>query len=98
MIGYAFCGSFCTHKKSLEQIKILKSKGYEILPIMSENVYGTDTYFGSASNLKKEVEELTQNKIIHTNNFGSGFLLFSISENVIGNKRILENKIYVEKR
>lgn len=66
MIGYAFCGSFCTHKKSLEQVKLLKKKGYEILPIMSENVYNTDTYFGSAKDLKSELEELTQNKIIHT--------------------------------
>ena len=66
MIGYAFCGSFCTHKKSLEQLKSLKIQGYDILPIMSENVYNTDTYFGTARELKEEVEKITGHKIIHT--------------------------------
>lgn len=66
MIGYAFCGSFCTHKRSLEELKKLKSLGYDILPIMSENVYNTDTYFGKAQDLIKEAESITENKVIHT--------------------------------
>ena len=66
MIGYAICGSFCTHKKSLEQLKLLKAKGYEILPIMSDNVYKTDTRFGTADQLIKNVEEITGNKVVHT--------------------------------
>ena len=66
MIGYAFCGSFCTHKRSLEELKRLKSLGYDILPIMSENVYNTDTYFGKAQDLIKEVESITENKVIHS--------------------------------
>ena len=66
MIGYAFCGSFCTHKRSLEELKKLKSLGYDILPIMSENVYNTDTYFGKAEDLIKEVERRTENKVIHS--------------------------------
>ena len=65
MIGYAFCGSFCTHKKSLEEMKGLISKGYDILPIMSENVYNTDTYFGNAKDLIEEVESLTSKRVIH---------------------------------
>ena len=66
MIGYAFCGSFCTHKRSIEQLKILKNSGYDILPIMSENVYNTDTYFGSCEALKYDVEKITGHDIIHT--------------------------------
>ena len=66
MIGYAFCGSFCTHKKSLEQLKKLKEQGLDILPIMSDNVYNLDTRFGSADNLKNNVEMITGNKIVHT--------------------------------
>ena len=66
MIGYAFCGSFCTHKKSLEQLKRLRQKGYEILPIMSDNVYSTDTYFGKSEDLIREVEEITGKKIVHS--------------------------------
>ena len=66
MIGYAFCGSFCTHKKSVDELKKLRAKGYEILPIMSNNVYETDTRFGAAKELIDTVEEITQNKVVHT--------------------------------
>ena len=66
MIGYAFCGSFCTHKKSIEELKKLRLQGYEILPIMSDNVFTMDTRFGKACDLIKTVEEITENKVIHT--------------------------------
>ncbi|MBQ9121175.1 MAG: dipicolinate synthase subunit B [Clostridia bacterium] len=66
MIGYAFCGSFCTHRIALEQMKILLSQGYEIQPIMSENVYTTDTRFGKASDLIETVETLCKREVIHT--------------------------------
>lgn len=66
MIGYAFCGSFCTHKRSIQELQKLKSQGYDILPIMSDNVYNTDTRFGTSKDLIKKVEEITGNKVIHT--------------------------------
>ena len=66
MIGYALCGSFCTHKKSVEELKNLISHGYDVLPIMSENVYSTDTRFGKAAELIETVEALTGKKVIHT--------------------------------
>ena len=49
-IGYAVCGSFCTHEKSIEVLKRLteKFKGAEIIPILSENTSSTDTKFGRA--------------------------------------------------
>ena len=66
MIGYAFCGSFCTHRVSLEILRVLLEKGLSILPIMSEAVYTTDTRFGSAKALKEEVRRLTGKDIVHT--------------------------------
>ena len=66
MIGYVFCGSFCTHRIALEQMKILLSQGYEIQPIMSENVYNTDTRFGRAKDLVDTVEALCKREVIHT--------------------------------
>ena len=66
MIGYAFCGSFCTHAQSLEELKKLKSQGYDILPIMSENVYSTSTRFGAAEDFIKKVEQITGREVIHT--------------------------------
>ena len=66
MIGYAFCGSFCTLKDSLAALEKLSNEGYEIQPIMSETVYSTDTRFFSKEDLCKKVRELTGRQIIHT--------------------------------
>lgn len=66
MIGYALCGSFCTHKRSLEVLRSLSEYGHELLPIVSENVYTTDTRFGKSSSLCEELTEITGKKIIHT--------------------------------
>ena len=65
MIGFAMCGSFCTHKKAIEQMRML-AKANTVLPIMSENVYSTDTYFGTSESLKNTVTEICGNEIIHT--------------------------------
>lgn len=66
MIGYAMCGSFCTHGDSLEALRSLISIGLEVQPIMSRAVYYTDTRFHLAEDLRCEVELLTGRKIIHT--------------------------------
>ena len=66
MIGFAMCGSFCTHKYALEQLEKLLDRGYEVLPIMSENVYCTDTRFGTAAQLVERVEALCGRSVIHT--------------------------------
>ena len=66
MIGYAFCGSFCTHKKSLNMLERLCLDGAEVVPIMSECVYTTDTRFGKAKDLIEKVEDLCKRKVIHT--------------------------------
>lgn len=65
-IGFALCGSFCTLNSVIEQIKALKELGYDVLPIMSETVYNTDTRFGKAEDFINRVEEISGNKIIHT--------------------------------
>lgn len=64
-VGYAFCGSFCTIKSSLEQLEKLSKHNIKIIPIMSEIVYTTDTRFGTSRELISKVEELCNHKIIH---------------------------------
>lgn len=64
-LGYAFCGSFCTIKKSLAALKELARNDIKIKQIMSQIVYNTDTRFGKAEDLIKEVEEICGEKIIH---------------------------------
>ncbi len=66
MLGYAFCGSFCTHAQALRELKKLIEEGYDIQPIMSDTVWMTDTRFGSANLLRDEVEELCKRSCIHT--------------------------------
>lgn len=66
MTGFAICGSFCNHKTTLEVLEKLISDGEEILPIMSETVYCTDTRFGTAENFIKSVQDMTGKKVIHT--------------------------------
>lgn len=65
-VGFALCGSFCTFSKVLPHISELKEKGAEIIPIMSEFAYKTDTRFGKAQDFRKKIEEICQNKILHT--------------------------------
>ena len=64
-LGYAFCGSFCTLKRSLEALRELARLGMDITPIMSPMVYTTDTRFGTAADLKKEVAAICNKDIIH---------------------------------
>ena len=58
MIGYAICGSFCTHSRSLEILEALTEKGYHILPILSEITTVTNTRFGKAAELVDRVERI----------------------------------------
>ncbi|MCQ2431194.1 MAG: dipicolinate synthase subunit B [Clostridia bacterium] len=66
MIGYAFCGSFCTHARSLDALKHLVAAGYEVQPIVSEHVYETDTRFGTAKELTEKLETLCSRPVLHT--------------------------------
>ena len=64
-IGYALCGSFCTFDSALAQMETL-AKTYEILPLMSQNAYATDTRFGPAQGWIDRVEKITGRQVIHT--------------------------------
>ena len=56
MIGYCFCGSFCTIAGSIKILRSLAAEGNQILPIMSDSVYTTDTRFGRAADTVRTVE------------------------------------------
>ena len=65
MIGFALCGSFCTHQEALEQLERLCA-AYPVQGIVSENVYRTDTRFGKACEICARIKELTGREVIHT--------------------------------
>ncbi len=65
-IGFAVCGSFCTHKAVVEQLYMLDNLGYDITPIVSEIVYSTDTRFGKAIDFIETIEKICKRDCIHT--------------------------------
>lgn len=65
-IGFVLTGSFCTFNKTIPQMKKLKEFGADIIPIMSNNSYNSDTKFGKAKDFIKQIEEICEKKIIHT--------------------------------
>lgn len=65
-IGFAITGSFCTFKKVIDELEHIKSSGANIVPIMSETAYKTDTRFGSCADFRTKIEGITGNEIIHT--------------------------------
>ena len=66
MIGYCFCGSFCTVPKSLGIMRNLAAEGNPLLPIMNDSVYSTDTRFGKAKDTVHTVEDICKVPVIHT--------------------------------
>lgn len=65
-IGYCFTGSFCTFSRSVKVLSDLVGSGHEVIPIMSENAYYTDTRFQKAEEFSARVEGLCGKSVIHT--------------------------------
>lgn len=64
-VGFAMCGSFCTHAKVLEALGELVKEYEMVIPIASEMSAFTDTRFGSADDLLERLEELTGNEVLY---------------------------------
>ncbi|HAH77983.1 MAG TPA: dipicolinate synthase subunit B [Ruminococcaceae bacterium] len=62
--GFAMCGSFCTFRQAIDELRHLCGEGYRILPVMSYNAFRTDTRFGRAEDFVWEVEDLCGRKVI----------------------------------
>ena len=65
-LGFALCGSFCTFEKAFEQMRRTAAAGYQLLPIMSNNAYETDTRIGRAADFIWEAEDICGRKVVHT--------------------------------
>ena len=65
-IGFAVCGSFCTFSKAVAALESLKLTEADIIPIMSETSYSTDTRFGTADSFRAAICSITGRDIIHT--------------------------------
>ena len=65
-LGFALCGSFCTHKEVLKELAQLCREYETVLPIVSPVCQTTDTRFGTAEDFLAEVERLTGHRAIET--------------------------------
>lgn len=66
-IGFCFTGSFCMFSQTIKYLKELsKINNIKITPIMSFNSFNLDSKFGDSKDIIKEVEDICQNKVIHT--------------------------------
>ena len=60
------CGSYCTFDAALAALSTLCEKYTEVIPIMTENAFSTDSRFGKAKDFNSRIEEMTGKKIINT--------------------------------
>ena len=65
-IGYVITASHCTFARSLAVLGRLVEDGYDVVPVMSENAYYTNTRFFSAEEFSGRVEALCGRRVIHT--------------------------------
>lgn len=64
-IGLAMCGSFCTFSRVLDAFERLRAD-YDLVPVLSEASFKTDSRFGSAEAFRTRLEELCGRATIHT--------------------------------
>ena len=64
-VGFAVCGSFCTHEAVLKALEKLTALYETVIPIASENAAFTDTRFGTSDDLLEQLEELTGHEVLY---------------------------------
>ena len=65
-VGFALTGSFCTFSVVLKELERIAEAGANVIPIMSEIAYTTDTRFGTAEEFRNRIEGICKNPIIKT--------------------------------
>jgi dipicolinate synthase subunit B len=63
-IGFAICGSFCTHAQAMSALEQVRMRWKNIVPIVSECTAETDTRFGKAHDLMREMERICDHRVI----------------------------------
>ena len=65
-VGFALCGSFCTHEAVLRALKTMTETYETVIPIVSQTAASTDTRFGTALQLMEQLRQLTGREPITT--------------------------------
>lgn len=64
-IGFAFCASCCTYEKAIGALQEICSICKNVMLILSENAYTTDSRFGTAEDLVERVENISGKKALY---------------------------------
>ena len=65
-VGFAMCGSFCTHARAMAALEQVRARWRNVVPIVSECTAATDTRFGNAHDLMREMERICDHRVIAT--------------------------------
>ncbi len=65
-IGFAVCGSFCTHSRALAALEQVAAQYEHVIPIVSEITAVTDTRFGTARDLIQKMEDICGRKVLRS--------------------------------
>ena len=65
-IGFALCGSFCTHEAVLRALQTLTEIYETVIPIVSEISAASDTRFGDAADFLERIRALTGRDALRT--------------------------------
>lgn len=65
-VGFALCGSFCTHSQGLDAVERMTEVYETVIPIVSEYSAKTDTRFGRAEDFVDELERLCGRRVIQS--------------------------------
>ena len=63
-IGFAVCGSFCTHSAAMGALEAVRARWNNVIPIVSETTAANDTRFGQAHDLMREMERICDHRVI----------------------------------
>ena len=63
-IGFAVCGSFCTHSAAMAALEGVRRRWNNVIPIVSEGTAANDTRFGTAHDLMREMERICDHRVI----------------------------------
>ena len=66
VLGFAMCGSFCTFSRVLDAFEALDRERFDLVPIMSQVSFETDSRFGPAAQFRERLEALCGREIVHT--------------------------------
>ncbi len=63
-IAFGLTSSFYAFKNTILEIEKIIKLGGEVIPIMSNGAYTTNTKFGTASDFINKIESITKRKVI----------------------------------